>query len=909
MMSPLRTGISLRNLGLAILAIVAASCSDSAPNPSGLKGEDGSGEPPSPLNVSNTVLATGAASMSAANSANGGRASLSYASVDANVTYISLQPQTYPVGATATISNQRSGATVTTTMVEGGVDPVPLTAIAGDSVSIAIKTTDGLTLANLRSVVPSRRPPKVVRTVPGRGKTGVPLNKNIEVVFTEPVAPGSLSSIHLFHGSTEVPGTATILQGVTAAVVFQPAANLTANTDYELVLPNNVRDLDGDGLDSTARVSFSTGTSIEGPVASLNLVPEGANIRIGEQFQASVVAKDAGGNVITGHPVTWLADTLHLVAVTSTGLVTGQHEGLGTVLAEVDGVLAQMPVQVSNALHQVTSVVVAFDSGGVAPGGTLQVAAIALDGEGNLEARRLVEWSSTNSAVATVAASQPAQSETNPAWFKGFAAPASAIYWASVTGVANGVASIVVTIEGHSDTVAVTVGSALPVVGLTLSRDTATVLLNEKVPFTGSSVNSAGGRAAIPATQIQWESSNPGVASVDANGVVAGVSAGAAIITGHWNSYSASTRVSVVQLTFESVSTGGAHTCALATGGATYCWGGNDAGQSGQPGLFDPELPVAAVYPKPVPVAPGLIFVAITAGEKHTCGLTAAGAAYCWGSNFNSALGSGTAEDSWRPVPVSGGVAFASIAAGYEHTCGLTAAGAAYCWGAGYDGQLGNGATTSSAVPVAVRGGIAFAQLTAGRDHTCGLAGNGLAYCWGGNWNAQLGVGPTVSSTATPLPVIGGMSFASISAGEAHTCGVTRSGSLYCWGANYDAQLGTGDLRDVNEPVPVASNLSFSAVGGGFVHTCAIDAGGSAYCWGVNDAAYLELGNLSPGTYTTPQRVVGGLAFDRLTVRRSHSCARTTGAVWYCWGENDSGELGVGSTTSGGTPLKVLGQQ
>src|SRR6476661_11094604 len=92
--APLRRRISLRNLGVAVLAVIGASCSDSAPNPAG-PGGGGSGEPPSPMNVSNTIVRTGVTSISAVNSANGARASVSFATADGNVTYISLQPQTY----------------------------------------------------------------------------------------------------------------------------------------------------------------------------------------------------------------------------------------------------------------------------------------------------------------------------------------------------------------------------------------------------------------------------------------------------------------------------------------------------------------------------------------------------------------------------------------------------------------------------------------------------------------------------------------------------------------------------------------------------------------------------------------------------------------------------------------------
>lgn len=123
---------------------------------------------------------------------------------------------------------------------------------------------------------------------------------------------------------------------------------------------------------------------------------------------------------------------------------------------------------------------------------------------------------------------------------------------------------------------------------------------------------------------------------------------------------------------------------------------------------------------------------AVAAGSGHTCALDTTGAAYCWGRASSGELGTGVV-DAFAPGPrrVSGGLTFTALAAGDRHTCGLTAEGAAYCWGENQTGQLGRGDTTSTTAPVRVAGGHHFTRITAGWLHNCALDEGGEAYCWG----------------------------------------------------------------------------------------------------------------------------------------------------------------------------------
>lgn len=254
--------------------------------------------------------------------------------------------------------------------------------------------------------------------------------------------------------------------------------------------------------------------------------------------------------------------------------------------------------------------------------------------------------------------------------------------------------------------------------------------------------------------------------------------------------------------TWSSVSAGGHHTCALSTTGIAYCWGRDDSSQVGTASSSDacnpgPEEASGSVpcHYGPSLVAGGLTFTAITTGQSHSCGLTAAGEAWCWGANGAGQLGDGTTTTRATPVRAAPGLTFSSLAAGGSTTCGVTAAGQGYCWGRGDAGQLGNGAMTSSATPVLVASPKALATIDPGFLHSCGVATDGTGYCWGENGAGELGTGSTTDS-AVPVAVIGGFSFRAISASERpptfdgsavnpdtiFSCGVTTSNVIVCWG-------------------------------------------------------------------------------------------------------------------------------
>ncbi len=369
------------------------------------------------------------------------------------------------------------------------------------------------------------------------------------------------------------------------------------------------------------------------------------------------------------------------------------------------------------------------------------------------------------------------------------------------------------------------------------------------------------------------------------------------------------------QIVWQQVSSGGRHTCGLTEMGRVKCWGDNKHGQLGNDSRF--------AHFKPVDVsALNSETTMISVGLEHSCALTGSGEVKCWGDNTKGQLGNGTFVDSKVPVTVAGLEEDVSwISAGFFHTCAVTGSGDGYCWGDNRFGQLGDGTMNDSSFPVKTSG-IAeeLKSISAGYNHTCALTLSGGIKCWGLNLSGELGTGNQQPSFV-PIDVEGLSSEATlVTTGLSHTCALTTGGGVKCWGSNARGELGDGEGgADQFSPVPkdvVGLTSEVEMVSAGYHYTCALTSGGGVVCWGSNTVG--QLGDGTVNNWRSIPEDVPGLEVGVMNVsagtggpgeeRNIHTCAVTAAGAIFCWGENIHGQAGDGTAGFSPAPTPVSGQ-
>ncbi|CAM9109558.1 unnamed protein product, partial [Scytosiphon promiscuus] len=338
----------------------------------------------------------------------------------------------------------------------------------------------------------------------------------------------------------------------------------------------------------------------------------------------------------------------------------------------------------------------------------------------------------------------------------------------------------------------------------------------------------------------------------------------------------------------------------------------------------------------------------VSAGYQHSCIVTANATVKCFGYNKNGELGlgdtinrgdgNGGMGDELPDVDLGSGAVATAVSAGWQHTCALLDRGNVKCWGRNDWGQLGKGdfldrgddpATMGAnltdvdlgSAPSGNSSAVAIAVST-GQQFTCVLVEGGGVKCFGRNDEGQCGrgnldysVGSNAEDMGDNLPYVDlgtDVEAVSISSGTSSTCAALLGGGIKCWGGNSYGGLGVGDTYNVgDEPEDMGDNLQEVDLGTGEVgsqvvsglrHACAILVGGGVKCWGDNRSGQLGLGHVST-TGDDADETGDNLPFvdlgtggsaTSLSLGESHTCAVLGDDSVRCWGKGFTGQLGRG---------------
>jgi len=335
------------------------------------------------------------------------------------------------------------------------------------------------------------------------------------------------------------------------------------------------------------------------------------------------------------------------------------------------------------------------------------------------------------------------------------------------------------------------------------------------------------------------------------------------------------------------------HTCTAQTNGKVLCWGMNSDGQLGDGTTTSRTIPVEVL---------GITTAtSVALGSYESCAVLTNGKVMCWGDNEHGTLGDGTTTSSSTPVEVSGITTATSVALSYDHSCALLSDGKVKCWGLNDEGQLGDGTTTNSLTPMSVSGITTATSIAVGNDHSCALLSNKTVTCWGSGLDLADGQGV---DSSTPVLISGITTATSIATNFQHSCAMLTNRTVECWGFNSDGQLGDGTTTSsYRTTVTVLGITTAKNIDLGSSHSCAVLTDGKVKCWGEND-----MGQLGDGTTTdrsTPVEVSGITSATSIVLGSDHSCAVLTDGTAKCWGDNSAGELGDGTKTDRATPVEV----
>jgi alpha-tubulin suppressor-like RCC1 family protein len=380
------------------------------------------------------------------------------------------------------------------------------------------------------------------------------------------------------------------------------------------------------------------------------------------------------------------------------------------------------------------------------------------------------------------------------------------------------------------------------------------------------------------------------------------------------------------------------HACAVRkTDGTVLCWGTNVHGELGDGTLVARSVPTA------VKNLPGKA-TGVSTGESHSCALLEDQTVWCWGDDSKGNLGDNFGattvdgppvhDTSRTPVQVRTGVDVAAadggtsttlkaftaraISSGGGHTCAIGVDQRLYCWGenkaGAHGGQCGSDPSKLDDVVIAtvVEGLDAVVQIGTGDEFTCAIKDDSSVWCFGSNETGSLGNGPIggqLVDSFVPVAVTKMASTSQLAVADESACARKNDSTVYCWGYNGAGSIGRADLCNATDgcpdqavPVRTTTATAVSSGGGSFV-TCVLQ-GRTLQCWGQNDVGQTGTGSTEAAVLTPTNAYLTSV--DQVTTGATFACATTIDNVLWCWGSNSQGQLGNDAPgVDAPTPVRV----
>lgn len=340
--------------------------------------------------------------------------------------------------------------------------------------------------------------------------------------------------------------------------------------------------------------------------------------------------------------------------------------------------------------------------------------------------------------------------------------------------------------------------------------------------------------------------------------------------------------------------------------GSVWSWGDVSNGRTGNSNF------TSAPYRTPISVGGATkTFRKIFSNYGGVFGIDKNGQLWAWGWNYYGTLGiSGVGQFSvvYTPTKVDPTKTFLQLAGqvNSQHVVALDKNGKAWAWGWGQYFQLGNNDSNTQTTPIAVGGATkTFCKVGVGSYHSCAIDKSGKIWCWGGNFNGQVGQDWATQYICTPTAVLSqtGKTFCEIQCGDNYSVAIDKNGGVWGWGVGYSGQLGNNNPSQFSAPVAVAGQLkTFCKIAASNTFTLGIDKNGKGWGWG--SANNGEMGT-NTSYVATPVSIYGTKTFCDIGAGNYHSIAIDKNNKFWTWGLDDYGQLGINGDYNRKTPISL----